>query len=95
MGPNSGEQFRDLLAKTLKRYPNETIEVLLDGAEGFGSSFLEEAFGGLIRHKIITIDQARARLRVVGVEPKFKTYAAEAIKYMEEEAARGSNGQRN
>jgi hypothetical protein len=47
-GPNSGEEFRDdHLIPALKK--NDLIEVILDGAAGYGSSFLEEAFGGLVR----------------------------------------------
>lgn len=47
-GPYSGEAFRrKFLEPHLKK--SEEIVVELDGARGYGSSFLEEAFGGLIR----------------------------------------------
>jgi STAS-like domain of unknown function (DUF4325) len=47
-GPYSGELFRQkLLEPHLAK--GETIVVDFDGALGYGSSFLEEAFGGLIR----------------------------------------------
>jgi hypothetical protein len=47
-GPYSGEEFRrKLLEPHLQK--DEVILVDLDGALGYGSSFLEEAFGGLIR----------------------------------------------
>lgn len=47
-GPFSGEKFREsLLIPYLKK--NEKIKIVLDGARGYGSSFLEEAFGGLVR----------------------------------------------
>ncbi|NNT92278.1 STAS-like domain-containing protein [Stutzerimonas nitrititolerans] len=47
-GPYNGELFRrEFLEKPLRRH--EMIEVKLDGARGYGSSFLEEAFGGLTR----------------------------------------------
>lgn len=47
-GPYSGEQFRkQLLEPHLAK--DESIVVDFDGALGYGSSFLEEAFGGLIR----------------------------------------------
>lgn len=46
-GPYSGEQFRqDLLAPALLKYSDVTVS--LDGALGYGSSFLREAFGGLV-----------------------------------------------
>lgn len=47
-GPCSGEAFRE---KTLKPALDEGGKVIIemDGGEGYGSSFLEEAFGGLVR----------------------------------------------
>lgn len=48
-GPASGEGFRDdVLVPLLEQHPDEIV-VEFDDALGFGSSFLEEAFGGLVR----------------------------------------------
>lgn len=47
LGPSSGEEFRDWLVAELQK--DEDLTVDLDGTEGYGSSFLEESFGGLIR----------------------------------------------
>ena len=45
-GTTSGEEFRErLLEPHLKA--GEKLEISLDGTIGYGSSFLEEAFGGL------------------------------------------------
>lgn len=50
IGSNSGEEFRDsVLIKQIDLNGIENIIVNLDGTAGYGSSFLEEAFGGLIR----------------------------------------------
>lgn len=47
-GKYSGEEFRDkFLIPALEKDSCVTIE--LDGTEGYGSSFLEEAFGGAVR----------------------------------------------
>lgn len=47
-GPYTGERFReDFLVPALKQC--EVLTVDLDGVMGYGSSFLEEAFGGLVR----------------------------------------------
>ncbi|WP_354675093.1 STAS-like domain-containing protein [Cupriavidus alkaliphilus] len=47
-GPFSGEAFRQrYLIPALKR--GERLILDMDGARGYGSSFLEEAFGGLVR----------------------------------------------
>ena len=88
MGPDSGEAFRDYLLKELRRKPTEIIEVILDGAEGYGSSFLEEAFGGLIRNRLISPQEALSRLKIVGVSPKYASYALEANGYMRDAAAK-------
>lgn len=50
-GPNSGEEFREKLLEPLFKEgePKEKIQIFLDGTEGYGTSFLEEAFGGLAR----------------------------------------------
>lgn len=47
-GPASGQAFRDkFLIPALKESRSLTIQ--LDGTRGYGSSFLEEAFGGAVR----------------------------------------------
>ena len=47
-GKWSGEAFRDdILVVALQ--DAEKVEVVFDGVVGFGSAFLEEAFGGLVR----------------------------------------------
>jgi hypothetical protein len=47
-GNTSGEAFRErFLEEPLSR--GESILVEFDGTIGYGSSFLEEAFGGLVR----------------------------------------------
>lgn len=48
-GPYSGEAFREQFLLPSLRKTNEIIVVEFEGARGYGSSFLEEAFGGLVR----------------------------------------------
>jgi hypothetical protein len=88
MGPDSGEEFRQELGKALRANPNDIVEVVLDGVEGYGSSFLEEAFGGLIRERIASIETVRSRLRIVARSPEYRTYAEEAQQYIEDAANR-------
>lgn len=47
-GPYSGEKFRDEFIVPLID-KGERFKIDLDGTAGYGSSFLEEAFGGLVR----------------------------------------------
>lgn len=85
-GPNSGEKFRDeILIPELKK--NEKVTVQLDGALGFGSSFLEEAFGGLIR-KGYTYNNLKQKL---AIESSIETYKSRIWQYIEEEAERSKN----
>ena len=63
-GPYSGERFRDeVLVPALRR--GGQVEVELDGTAGYGSSFLEEAFGGLIRKHVLSVTEAADRIRLV------------------------------
>ena len=50
-GPHTGQRFREerLIPALGKLGEAERLEVVFDGVEGCGSSFLDEAFGGLVR----------------------------------------------
>jgi len=48
-GPDNGQRFREeYLKDALLEY--DEVHVYLDGAMGYGSSFLDEAFAGLYRN---------------------------------------------
>jgi hypothetical protein len=47
-GDTSGEAFREIYLEPHLKV-GEKVSVELDGTIGYGSSFLEEAFGGLVR----------------------------------------------
>lgn len=66
-GPYSGERFRDeFLVPRLRE--GRALRIDFDGARGYGSSFLEEAFGGLIRNGFATADDLSQRLEFVSNE---------------------------
>ena len=48
-GDASGQEFREKFLVPLLKQGKDRISINLDGTEGYGSSFLEEAFGGLVR----------------------------------------------
>ena len=50
-GPFSGKEFREKFLMPIFK-TDEAVEIDFDGTRGYGSSFLEEAFGGLIRKGI-------------------------------------------
>lgn len=54
-GPFNGQLFRENFLKPAL-HENDVIAVELDGTRGYGSSFLEEAFGGLVRARLISHD---------------------------------------
>ena len=82
-GPNSGERFRDeLLLPALRE--NTRVTVDLDGALGFGSSFLEEAFGGLVRAGFRAKD-LHEKLEIL---TKVSTYKNRVWRYIDEESKR-------
>ncbi|MCG7565080.1 STAS-like domain-containing protein [Pseudoalteromonas sp. CnMc7-15] len=78
-----GKRFREeFLAPNFKKNPTEDIEVYLDGVErGYGSSFFEEAFAGLIRQGVSYSD-VKNRLKII---TKNKDYFDEIWEYIEDE----------
>lgn len=83
LGPASGEEFRRLLAAALRR-AGETggrVEVLLDGAAGYPISFLEEAFGGLVRIEGFSVAELRRVLHVKS--EKYRVFQSLIWKFIE------------
>lgn len=86
-GPYSGEWFRDeilipaLLSAVQER---DRLEVELDGTSGYGSSFLEECFGGLIRKRPIEPEVIRSSLVVTARNRIFAPYKTLADRYLRE-----------
>ena len=63
LGKYSGEEFRQrFLVEPLRKGHNVVVE--LDGVRGYGSSFLEEAFGGVVRELNLDTEDALRRLKV-------------------------------
>jgi STAS-like domain of unknown function (DUF4325) len=62
-GSTSGEAFRErFLEKPLRE--GLAVTVNLDGTVGYGSSFLEEAFGGLVRVLDLGADRILSLLKL-------------------------------
>lgn len=60
-GPYTGEGFRKrILVPALKQH--DSVEIILDGTVGYGSSFLEESFGGLIREEGFSYEEINNKL---------------------------------
>ncbi len=72
-GPFSGQAFREEHLVPALNVPDTTkVFVLLDGVAGLGSSFLDEAFGGLVRSSGFTKEFLDERLQVETTESDLK-----------------------
>lgn len=60
-GKHPGMKLRKLLVPLLEECirNNDKIEINLDGTAGYGTSFLEETFGGLIRNEKFKISDLK------------------------------------
>ncbi|MDR1510672.1 MAG: STAS-like domain-containing protein [Synergistaceae bacterium] len=80
-GLYSGEAFREMISAALRE--NDRVTILLDNVTGFAASFLEEAFGGLLREGF-TLEEInqKMRLKADGYNkvyiPKINLYLREA-----------------
>ena len=85
-GPYSGEEFRDDVLSDLLQSAigsDDKLVINLDGTHGYGSSFLEEAFGGLIRLGLFDRDALQRHLELRALDPLYETYRLSANRYME------------
>lgn len=90
-GAYNGTKFRrEVLLPAINRAlatAGETVEVSLDGVLSFGSSFLEEAFGGLVRvERLNPRDLARV-IKVQASRPVYQTYKRQIEKHLKEAAS--------
>src|SRR3546814_7942352 len=84
-GAYSGEWFRDEILRPMLGdaiASGERVSVVLDGTRGYGSSFLEEAFGGLIRTGAFSPEEVRATLTVVASNPVYQPYKILADRFI-------------
>ena len=80
-GPFSGQAFREnLLVPALKRA--DKVDVIIDEVSGYGSSFLEEAFGGLVRSEGFKPDELLKKIKLTTHDPSFEMYIDEILDYI-------------
>lgn len=73
-GDYSGELFRkEVLSPKIKEAIEKNIKLTvdLDGAAGYGTSFLEESFGGLIREEHIAYNKILDTLILISNEEPY------------------------
>lgn len=86
-GEFTGQSFRErLLAPALRSVvgSNERVNVDIEGLITLGSSFLEEAFGGLVRESGFTRSEVEKYVVIEFKDPSLKFYADEIAKYIRE-----------
>lgn len=80
-GPYSGEAFRDdILVPSLQSH--DCVQVQIGEVPGYGSSFLEEAFGGLVRLGLFSKSELKEKLKIDYDEDSYATYADELWDYI-------------
>ncbi len=80
-GPYSGEVFREeYLIPALKE--NDKVYVKIDGVMGYGSSFLEECYGGLVRAGL-SVSELKNKLVLTFDDPAYEMYEKEIWEYIE------------
>ena len=78
-GDTSGQAFRErFLEKPISR--GETVVVDFDGTIGYGSSFLEEAFGGLVRKLKLPADFFLTHLTLKSADASIREEVQEYIR---------------
>ena len=79
-GDFSGEEFREnFLEPAMHR--NQSTTILLDSLEGYTASFMEEAFGGIVRkhgQKAFDLIKFEAKERAYLI-PQIRTWMKEAL----------------
>ena len=86
-GPFHGERFRReiLLPRYLLAKEADTeLSVSLEGVKSFGSSFLEEAFGGLVRKERVDKRDLRKRLAISTGRPGNERYRRAILRYIDQ-----------
>ena len=88
-GAHSGEELRQVLAPILKRQCAEggRLIVVLDGTMGYSASFLEEAFGGLVRSDGFSAEALRQSMVIEAENPVYAPYKQLAERYITEALA--------
>lgn len=89
-GPHSAQEYREeILGPELKDAieTKSVLTVILSGVAGYGSSFLDEAFAGLLRAGF-TSRQLEEHLRIDPGVPRFRHHVRRIDTYMNEEQQR-------
>lgn len=84
-GDWTGEKFRTkLLVPALNKADEQhPVIVNINDTEGYGSSFLEEAFGGLVREKLFSKEELEKKLSIEANDT-YSIYKKIILEYIKE-----------
>ena len=86
-GEYNGTTFREVVL--IPALTEDTqVEVTFDDVAGFGSSFLDEAFGGLIREEGMTKEFLDSHLFLTTTEPELEDFVKLARRYINEASSK-------
>lgn len=84
-GPYNGTRFRnEFLLPALNG--NDKVVIILDGLRSYGSSFFEEAFGGLLRLHDFSVEQLKSVIDLRATSDTSKFYRESVMSYMAQRA---------
>lgn len=87
----SGEEFREQYLEPVIKDGGKAV-VVLDGVAGYGSSFLEEVFGGIVRAmRWLTREEVNRHLVVQTTRP---SWLIEVNQYIDDELIRQRSGRK-
>ena len=85
-GSFNGQRFREeiLLPALIAAMPRvgEKVVVDIDGVRSFGSSFLEEAFAGLVRNGSLSRRELEDKLEIVCTKPHLQFFKDSIMTYI-------------
>lgn len=81
-GDGSGEEFREEILKPILRYGKAFQLNIDEDVEGYGSSFLVEAFGGLVKHGYFTSDEVMRLINIEFSDSDFEFYSKKIKQYV-------------
>jgi len=86
-GNFNGQRFREeFLVPALKAEDKTVVDI--DDVEGYGSSFLDEAFGGLVREGHFSSKDLKQKLQIQCQNSDYSIYANLIWKYINEARAK-------
>ena len=83
-GDGSGEEFREEVLKPLFYKADKVVINIDQNVEGYGSSFLVEAFAGLIKHGYFTKANILKKIEIKFSDPDFEFYSKKIYQYLDE-----------